>query len=149
MPETKSRPFHETIVDLIRRTGQRDVPLISEFIADNQIPAGHDAIIAAVETNWSFSDCYLFAKRVREHVLRQKHETETKAADQKKAEEEKAAAEVGKDRLLDEAEISMTEVLDYFTNSSRPPMDIALKIQRARNGLSILRGRSNRALHSF
>ncbi len=146
MSEEKSLPVHESIANLIRRTQIHEVSLIRDFVTETTILSGHDSIIAAAEVSWFTLSCRQAVDSVRKHVLSEKQKVEAKAAEEKKAAEAKAAAEAEKDRLLDEAEISMTEVLDYFTNSSRPPMDIAHKMQRARNGLGLFREKCGRKL---
>ena len=44
---TERRPFHETIVDAIRRVSVYNLPLLADLIRETKIPKGHDEIIAA------------------------------------------------------------------------------------------------------
>ncbi len=41
------RPFHETIVDAIRRIPVYNLPILADLICETTIPKGHDEIIAA------------------------------------------------------------------------------------------------------
>ncbi|MEK7536945.1 MAG: hypothetical protein AAB584_00660 [Patescibacteria group bacterium] len=41
------RPFHESIVDAIRRASYSDMRCLGKLIQETKIPKGHDAIIAA------------------------------------------------------------------------------------------------------
>ena len=84
------RPFHETIVDVIRSftspvTDRVFITLLADLIKQTKIPKNHDAIIAEwnelmLRTNrkdtWAVGEDLLEQKREAEAEARQKRETE-------------------------------------------------------------------------
>lgn len=67
-PEPVTRPFHETIVDAIRRCCSTEEMLLCWFplIKETTIPAGHDAIIAAIEAFFNFSGASKYGRDIAE-----------------------------------------------------------------------------------
>ncbi len=76
--QTVTRPFHESIVDALRKArGDRELSPLLYLLRMTKIPKNHDAIIAAWderrrEMGWLGSDY----DRVTEGLLQQKQEAE-------------------------------------------------------------------------
>lgn len=83
------RPFHETIVDAIRRcsypsTGE--ITRLLRLIEETKIPKGHDEIIAAIDAFFKFPGADKWAREIREvkeSILEQKRAAAQKADDWK------------------------------------------------------------------
>ena len=93
------RPFHESIVDAIRRCpspSSGEILRLLQFIKETTIPKGHDEIIAAIDHYFDFVGAGKWAREIREvkeHLL-----------DQKKAATAKAKEGVNLDELQQETE---------------------------------------------
>jgi len=80
----KLRPFHETIVDAIRRCSSPstgEIIRLFALIEQTEIPEGHDEIIAAIDEFFGFSGGEKWAydiRRVKESILAQKEKSKTK-----------------------------------------------------------------------
>lgn len=75
---TEKKPFHETIVEAIRRASSVELGCLATLIKATKIPKNHDAIIAAWNERrqaicWGGNDLHLLAD-----LLGQKREAEEK-----------------------------------------------------------------------
>lgn len=102
------RPFHEAIVEAIRRCPDplnTEIWALLQLIKETKIPAGHDEIIAAID--WYFNPSATnpwksIIHEVKESILAQKHAAEEKA---------EAAAKAGGEKKEDAAGITDIEQL--------------------------------------
>ncbi len=86
------RPFHESIVDAIRRASYSDMRCLGKLIEETNIPKGHDEILSA----WARRDGELIREMselgdVEDGLHEQKREAEKKE-EEKKAKEQTATA---------------------------------------------------------
>ena len=66
---TPKRPFHETIVDAIKRChgpSSGEIYHLMKLIEETEIPAGHDAIMAAIDEYFNFEDSEKWVTEIRE-----------------------------------------------------------------------------------
>ena len=76
-----SRPYNETIVDLIKLISRNDsveaMIYLTDFIIGTDIEAGHDEIVSAVENYWPRFGQQV-VNRIKSHVLSQREIVATK-----------------------------------------------------------------------
>lgn len=70
------RPFHESVVDAIKRSYRVELHHLALLIKETSIPRGHDEVIAAWRKASDADDLY----GVVTNLLKQKEEAEEKAA---------------------------------------------------------------------
>ena len=88
--EVVVRPFHETIVEAIRRCDlmkwRREMFFLFQLIKETKIPKGHDEIIAAIDQSFDFPEAekWPIEKRlVKESLLAQKQAASQKDGEKK------------------------------------------------------------------
>lgn len=76
--QIRTRPFHETIVEAIRRCpcpSSAEILRLFQLIKETRIPKGHDEIIAAIDKYFDFPGAGKWAREIRvvkEAIIEQK-----------------------------------------------------------------------------
>lgn len=65
MDTPQTRPFHETIVDMLGKASPGQAIYLFDLIVETTIPANHDAIIAAIDKCFDFQGGEKYARAVK------------------------------------------------------------------------------------